>query len=307
MANLDVVGLGMNVLDILIRLDEMPTWQHPGSPSRVLVDGGGWVATALVAAQKFGLRTGFIGTHGNDQNGRIKHQLLAQYGVDLTHDFEIPHPENQLCVVYVRASDGERFFSGPADFSSFFLDPSVLDRAYITQAPLLHLDGYHHQAALQAAEWMRVAGKRVVLDGGTREGPHLGDDQHALAAVTDILIGGSGYLQAFTGEADIEKAGQIALTMGPSVVVQTEGARGSYTFSAEASFHTPAFPIEPVDTTGAGDVFHGAYLYGLVQGWGLTDIARFATAAAALECMSVGGRVGIPTLHEVKEFMKQRP
>lgn len=305
MPKLDVIGLGMNVLDILIRIDQLPTWETPGHPSRILVDGGGLAATAVVAAQQLGLQTGFIGTHGNDQMGWIKDQLLKKYGVDLTHSVEMDCAENQVCVVYVRQADGDRFFSNHPEFWGHYLRPDQLDQAYITSADWLHVDGFHFEAALQAARWMKSAGKHVMFDGGRPHEKHLEHDQRELLPYVDILISGAAFLESITGEADLQTAGRKALELGPAVVVQTVGAEGSYTFTQKECFHTPAMLVEAVDTTGAGDIFHGAYLYGLQQGWEMHAITRFATAASALSCYQVGGRNSIPTLPAIQAFLAE--
>ncbi len=302
-AKLDVIGLGMNVLDILVRVKEMPTWEYPGHPSRIVVDGGGLAATAVVAAQQLGLKTGFIGTHGSDQMGWIKNQLLAKYGVDLSHAVEMGGPENQICVVYVREADGDRFFSNHPSFWGHYLQPEQLNKDYITAADWLHLDGYHFDAAKQAARWMQGAGKRVMYDGGRIHEKHIDQDQREILPDVDVLISGSGFLEAITGEQDLDAAGRKALEMGPSIVVQTEGVDGSYIFTKEECFHQTAMLVDAVDTTGAGDIFHGAYLYGLQQKWNLHDITRFATAASALSCYQVGGRNSIPSLQEINTFL----
>jgi ribokinase len=96
------------------------------------------------------------------------------------------------------------------------------------------------------------------------------------------------------------------LSLGPQIVVQTEGKDGSYTLTAEERFHTPAFDIRVVDTTGAGDVFHGAYLVGLLHGWNLQDVAIFATAVSAIKCTHLGGRKGIPTFEQTLTFLQQQ-
>ena len=302
---INIVGIGMNVLDMLIRLPHMPTWENTGNPSSILIDGGGLVATALVTAQKFGLSTAFIGTSGNDQMGEIKHQLLAKYDVNLDHTIIMPYPENQICVVYINEKSGERHFSVRENFWGHFLSPDQLDRDFITQADYLHMDGYHTEAAMQAARWMHEAGKQVMFDAGKTNEKQIGDANFRLVQQTDILISGSGYLQALTGINDVFEAGRKALELGPRIVVQTEGSDGSYTITAGEQFHTPAYSIEAVDTTGAGDVYHGAYLFGLWQGWNVRRIAKFATASSALECLQMGGRAAIPALDEVYQFLNE--
>jgi len=216
-----------------------------------------------------------------------------------------PHRESQVVVCYVHAKTGERVFCGHEHFSSHQLCAADLDRAYVTAARCLHLDGSHIRAARQAARWMREAGRQVVLDlSTTRKAPS--PECRALVADVDVLIAGSGAVPALTGESDLWAAAAAALALGPAVVVQTEGADGSYTVTREERFHTPAFDVQVVDTTGAGDVFHGAYIFGLLQEWDLRRTASFASAAAALNCTRFGGRAGAPTLEEVEEFQHLR-
>jgi sugar/nucleoside kinase (ribokinase family) len=142
-----------------------------------------------------------------------------------------------------------------------------------------------------------------VLDGG-KTSWEVSSDMVSLVELTDILICGSGFGPALTGKQDIREAGEALLTRGPHLVVQTEGAAGCYTTTALECFHTPAFKVEVMDTTGAGDVFHGAYIFGLLQGWDHKRIARFATAVAAIKCTRLGGRSGIPGFAEVQKFLE---
>ncbi|MGC9371669.1 MAG: carbohydrate kinase family protein, partial [Paracoccaceae bacterium] len=176
---------------------------------------------------------------------------------------------------------------------------------YITSADYLHLDGYHDATALQAARWMQAAGKTVVLDGSKTSGPVRGTMRELVGHV-DVLISGSGFVQGLTGKQDLWAALTAALDFGPCIVVQTEGVDGSYTVTADARFHTPAFRCDVVDTTGAGDVFHGAYIVGLIHGWDLRTIARFATAVSAIKCTRLGGRAGIPTFEEALAYLADR-
>lgn len=119
----------------------------------------------------------------------------------------------------------------------------------------------------------------------------------------DVLISGSGFVQGLTDIPEREKAMHAALEMGPHIVVQTEGEQGCYTVTQDTQFHVPAFSCNVVDTTGAGDVFHGAYIIGLLRGWTLRQNAQFATAVSAIKCGSLGGRAGIPTFDQVVDFL----
>lgn len=305
MADLQIVGLGLTALDVLLRLKDMPTWEQGSSLSDFRFDGGGPVGTALVAASRLGARVGYLGTAGNDEVANLKLRSLTRNGVDTSRVVIRPEPEGQVVVVCVHEQTGERVFSGLRGFDRSLLRAAELDRDYITSADYLHLDGFHPEAALQAAKWMREAGKGVVLDGTKTRGPippHL----RALIQYVDVLICASGFGPSLTGKGDVWEAAEAILGMGPRIVVQTEGNEGSYTVTAEERFHTPAFEVEVVDTTGAGDVFHGAYIVGLLKGWDLRRIALFSTAVSALKCTQLGGRAGIPRYEEVLAFLEER-
>ncbi len=303
---LDIVGLGLATLDVLIRLAELPTWEHGAGCSAVGLDGGGPVGTACVAAARLGARVGYVGTAGNDTLAVLKTQSLQENGVDLSRLAQRDAPENQVVVVYVNHETGERVFSGLHCFSAEPLQVNELEPAYLTSATYLHLDGTHPEAALHAAKVMHAAGKRVSLDGAKCDGNTLGEEVRELIPYTDILICGSGFGRALTGHADLWRAGEAMLILGPQIVVQTEGKDGSYTMTPDESFHTPAFEVDILDTTGAGDVFHGAYLVGLLHGWDLHNIALFASAVAAIKCTHLGGRKGIPSFGQTLAFLRSR-
>ncbi|MFH1086700.1 MAG: PfkB family carbohydrate kinase [Chloroflexota bacterium] len=304
MADLQIVGLGMAVLDVLIRLREMPSWERGGGFSALRLDGGGPVGTAMVAAARLGARVGFVGTAGNDQLAELKLASFVQDGVDLSRLVRRDRPEDQVVLVYVDEQTGERVFAGLRGLERRPLLPEELDRDYITSAEFLHLEGFHTQAALQAAQWMRAAGKRVCLDGSRTDGRPLQPHMTELVHHVDILICGTGFGRSLTGRADLWEAGEAILGLGPQIVVQTEGKDGSYTTTASERFHLPAFDVQVVDTTGAGDVFHGAYLVGLLHGWDLRSVGLFATAVSALKCAQLGGRRGIPRFNDVIAFLE---
>ena len=305
MAGLQIIGLGMATVDILVRTHQMPTFERGAHLDALAVEGGGPVATALAAAARLGARVGFVGTRGCDRLSEIKMQTLAEFGIDASRVVLRQAPEDQVVLVCVNAGSGERIFSGLGMGHNGQLLPEELDQRYLTAADFLHLDGFHGQAALQAARWMRAAGKQVMLDGSATNGP-ISEGMRALVREVDVLICGSGFGPALTGESDLWQAGQAVLAMGPQIVVQTEGSQGSYTVTRTERFHTPAFEGSVVDTTGAGDVFHGAYLVGLLRGWNAYDCALFSTAVSALKCTQLSGRSGIPTFAAARTFLQAR-
>lgn len=305
-AGLDIVGLGMSTLDVLMRMGEMPTWETPRRMLDFGLDGGGPVGTACVAAAHLGARVGYVGTVGNDVVGELKMRFMAEHGVDLSRVVPVDEPEAQVVGVYVHEQTGERLFSILDRFYSTQMPSDALDRDYMTSAEFLHLDGFYPDCAIAAARWMHEAGKRVCLDYHRTDGSAIPAHIIELLEHVDILVCGAEVCRGLTGEEDILNAGPAALEMGLDLVVETYGAEGSYSFSGDEQFHTPAFDVDVLDTTGAGDVFHGAYLVGMLRGFNLRQCAEFAAAAAALKCSKLGGRRGIPSFEETAGFLRER-
>lgn len=303
-SRIQVVGLGLATVDVLTRFDHLPAWNEHVWAEQFGLEGGGMSATGVVAAAKLGATAGFVGTCGNDFLGEFKRRSLSDRGVDTSRLLVRDTPEGCIVLVFVN-HEGERMFCGVRGTKQPGLRPEELDREYITSADYLLIDGMEAQAALVAARWMKEARKTVILD-GWKTLTHLSPQFRELVPYVDILICGSGFVPALTGVKDLHEAGRAALALGPKIVVQTEGADGSYTTTADEEFHTPIFPVQVVDTTGAGDVFHGAYIVGLSRGWSLRQIALFSTAVSAIKCTRLGGRAGIPTFDETLAFLKER-
>ncbi len=306
--SLDVVGLGLAIVDVVLRVERMPSWEDARGLLDFALADGGPAGTACFVASTFGLRTGFIDTLGSDDLGTHRRLSLEKAGVDTSRLVARDGPEDHVVVVYVDAATGERTFSFRRGFLSRPVKASELDRAFIESARILHLDGSHAEAGLAAARWMKQSGGTVVLDAAAT-GRKVLEPTRALVEETDVLICGSGFAPMLTGESDVWRAGRAALDIGPQVVVQTEGAAGSFTVARDfagrrgAAFHTPAFEVDVVDTTGAGDTFHGAWLVGLARGWTLERCARFSSAVAALHCTVLGNRKGIPSMSEALALM----
>jgi sulfofructose kinase len=301
-----IVGLGLATLDVLIRLKEMPTWEHGAPVSGFRFDGGGLVGTAMVAAARLGARVGFVGTAGSDEAAELKLRSFVECGVDLSHLVRRDGPEDQVVLVYVHSETGERTFAGAGGWARQPIQVEELDKAYLVAADYLHVDGLlHYEATLQAAQWMKEAGKTVVMDGSKTSGP-VREGHRRLVPYVDVLITGEGFARGLTGEEDIWAAGEKVLEMGPRIFCETVGERGCYTITRDDRFHVPAFEVDVVDTTGAGDVFHGAYIVGMMHGWTPRQCAQFSTAVSAIKCTKLGGRAGIPTFEQTMAFLKER-
>ncbi len=297
-----IVGVGRCTLDIIFRLPEYPTWSNGVVYDEYSIDGGGQVGTGLVAASKLGAATGYIGTAGSDYAGDMKLESLREWGVDTSRVVRRCGPDGQVILVTVQSGSGERVFSHSDRLDAEALGSGELDYDYVTGADYLLLDGSHPEAAYQAAKWMKEVGKRVMLDGSKSDKP-IEEATRRLIPYVDVLVCGAGFGEKLTDESGVVEAGRKVLELGPSIFIETLGEEGSVTVTAGEEFATPVFDVEVKDTTGAGDVFHGAYLYGLLRSWSLRDIAVFSTGVSALKCTRMGGRRSAPKLSEVLEFL----
>jgi sulfofructose kinase len=289
-----VVGLGQCSLDMLGRIDAYPPVDQKTEIEQLLVQGGGPVATALVTLARLGVPTAFCGRIGGDAHGRQIRAGLRAEGVDCRKLLVDPEGTSQFAFIAVEAGSGHRniFWSRGSARS---LGAADVDVEFIRSARLLHLDGLAAPASCTAARIARRAGVTTVLDGGTfREG------SADLLPLIDHLVVSERFAQAATHCEEPQAALEPLLAHGAQAVTVTCGARGSWTLSRCGEFfHQPAFSVNAVDTTGCGDVFHGGYIYALLQGWPLHRVVAFAAASAALKTRALGGRTAIPSLPEV--------
>jgi ribokinase len=261
--------------------------------------GGGPVSTALVALARLGARTGYVGVLGEDEGGTFLKEEFERERVELSRLRMRAGARSQICIVLVEAGTGRRSILCYRAKGGLVLDGA--DRTYISSARYLHLDGYHMGAAITAARWARADGVKVSFD-ANRPRPMLDE----LLPLVDVLIASERFPPAYTGRGDQVRAGRSLLEMGPETVVITLGAEGCLCLWEDQVIHVPGFRVDVVDTTGAGDAFHGAFLYGLLQGWGLERAAVFANAVAAINCTRLSGRAGLPSLSEVEIFLEKR-
>jgi len=180
------------------------------------------------------------------------------------------------------------------------LKPGDVNLSPFSNAKILHIDSLMIEAAQEAAQQAKNMGLTIVMDAGTmREG------SQELISMVDVLIASEGFAEPLVGDAaPPEKALEVLRALGPKEVIITLGSKGSIGLSGKKINFQKAFPIDAVDTTGAGDVYHGAYIYGMLQKWNMQKCMRFASAASALKCRHIGARKGIPHLEEIKEFMR---
>jgi sulfofructose kinase len=181
------------------------------------------------------------------------------------------------------------------------LRPDEIDREHVLSAKVLLVDGHDIQAAIEAAGWANEAHIPVVYDAGTAR-----ENTDVLFERTNYLAASRVFASAFTGEDDPEKAARAMLGGRRKLSAVTLGDEGCVYATSEGTAYQPAFKVDTVDTTGAGDVFHGALSFGVLKGWPIPEMVEFASAVAAMKCTALGGRTAIPSLPQALEFLRER-
>ncbi len=297
-AKLDVVGLGLNATDTVLLVRDFPAL---GGKERVLSvsrQAGGQMTTALVACQRLGLRARYIGKVGDDDAGRFQLASLRREGLDLRYTQVAPDTPNQFGHIIVDQRTGERTVFWDRD-PRLAVRASEVTPPAIRGARVLHVDGCDVEACVRAAQIARREGVIVVADLDT-----VYKKVETLFPYIDYLIASANFLPAVTGEADPFRVLEyIAREYKMKAPGMTLGRDGALLYAQGRFLYSPGFVVETVDTTGAGDVFHGAFIYGLIAGWPLERILNFSNAMAGLNCTAFGARGGISTEAEAERLM----
>lgn len=294
-----VIGIGVACLDQLILWEDMATPVREAKIVTCDMQGGGMAATAMVTVTRLGGEAEFWGAVGNDWVGDRILKGLEDQRVDTSQVRRIDGKTSPFMVVCIDRRTAQRHFfhwTGLCDADSPL---GSLER--LQDAGCLLTDLTRPETDLAAAREAKRLGVPVVAD---VEG--LGECARRALAHTDYAIADEGCLRDLNAGADHRKACDAIRAMGPAQVVITLGERGLVFLDGERFGRMDAFDVEAVDTTGAGDVFHGAFCYGLTQGFAMDENLAFASATAALKCRRLGGRAGIPCREDVGRFLKDR-
>jgi sugar/nucleoside kinase (ribokinase family) len=300
MSPFDVVGVGLNATDTLLLVPKFPAYAGKGPYTREVVSPGGQVASAMVACARLGLRVKYIGAVGDDERGRIQMESLRGTGIDLEHVQLRKNCANQSAYIIVDQSTGERTVFWRRD-DCLRIDPEQIGPEQITCARLLHIDGHDTPAVAHAARVARAHGIPVTVDVDTI---YAGFDK-VLPQVTH-LVASSEFPGNWTGETDPLRAlVRLRDEYGIHCAVMTLGSHGALALMDGEFVYSPAFVVDCIDTTGAGDVFHGAFCYAVLQGMAMREVLEFSNAMAALNCMALGARGGIRGLEEIRGLMSR--
>jgi sulfofructose kinase len=289
-APFDVVGFGLNSVDHLCVVKRHPRLDSKQQLVAYDQQPGGQVPTALVALQRWGLRTAYVGCFGDDSGGRLARTSLMAEGVDVSAALVRSNTRHHVSVILIDETSGERSVLWQRD-AELMLPADEIRRDVLLSGRVLLLDAVDMPTAIEAARAAKQAGILTVLD---TDAPAPGIDD--LLPFTDVLIVAADFPARLTGIDDVRAALRAAAKRGPWFAGVTLGPGGALALVGGEFHYVSAFRVPVVDSTGAGDVFHAGSIYGLLQGWPVPDTLRFAAAAAALKCAKLGGRPGIPEL-----------
>jgi sulfofructose kinase len=300
MSDFDVVGVGLNATDTLLLVPRFPAYAGKEPFTEEILSPGGQVASAMVTCARLGLRVKYIGTVGDDERGRIQMESLRNSGINLDHVQVRQGCANQSAYILIDNTTGERtvLWRRPECLK---LDPSEIREEMIASARLLHIDGHDTPAVQRAARFARAHGIPVTVDVDTL---YHGFD--GVLPFVDYLVTSSEFPAQWTNERDPFVAlERIQNEYGMKVAAMTLGAHGALARCGGRFHYSPAFVVNCVDTTGAGDVFHGAFCYSVLKGMTIERTLDLCNAMAALNCTALGARGGIRGLDEAEVLMNR--
>lgn len=296
----DCLGFGICALDYLSILDPYPGLDEKVDVVASSVQGGGPVPTAMATMAKLGAEIAFVGKIGDDYEGMIICRELEKFGVNTDYLILGQGVRSLKAFIWVDKNSGKRTVA---------LDKTRMKPVKLKEISFLkdvsfrylHLDGRDIDASIFLAKKVKKDGSEVILDLGS-----LRENIEELFPLVDYLVVSKKFAHDYTQLEDLSQACSELKKIGFKCVVITLSEKGCLWTNSLKVNYFPGFEIEVVDTTGAGDVFHGAFIFGLLKKWKMEKIIEFASACAALKCRKLGGREGIPSLKEVQGFLKKR-
>lgn len=296
----DVIGIGATSVDYVYRLPVLPEADGPQAKIRISshrISCGGQTATALATCAALGLRAKFAGVLGSDENGVRIHAELARLGIDVS-DAMVHEAKNQFAAILVDERTGERIVLWSRD-DGLALRPNELSPELLASARVVHVDDVDQEGAIRAAERARASGAIV-----TSDIDRVTERTEEFVGAVSIPILAEHVPPALTGEKDMERALRKLRTRHSTMLCVTLGRAGAMILEGDTIHFEPAFHVNAVDTTGAGDVWRGAFIHGLLRHEQPKAILRFANAAAAVSCTRAGAIDAVPALADVDDMLQ---
>src|SRR5271170_8233957 len=294
----DILGIGENATDTVLQLAQFPALGSKLEMLGAQILPGGQVATALIACQRWGLRTHYVGAVGDDHAADLHRRELHRAGVHIDLA-QIPRTLSQMSFILIDTSPGERPIVWRRD-PRLTVSPAFLQREWVTSARLLHVDGHDPATTSVAGSWARASGIPVVADLD-----HVAPGLLRLLPFVDYPVTSKEFPVDAAGEQNLLKAlPQLQRKYGSRAICATLGVDGALAWDGNCFCYAPSYKVRVADTTGAGDLFHAGFSFGILQGWELQPILDFSCAAAGLNCQSLGARGGIAKLGKIKELQR---
>lgn len=290
--------MGIIPMDLLYTVERLPRAGEKINAVDCCVQGGGPVPNAMVGLSRLGMKTAVIAVVGDDYLGRMAIEELTREKVDCRLILHKKQP-SAVAVGLIEKGTGRRTITL---YRRIHIGPNDLKTSSLPIPRLVHLDGRDLEAALKLARWARRHKVTVSFDIGS-----VRNDVSPILPLVDHLVVADAFAFPFTRTRSAKGAIKRLSEVCAGSIVVTEGIKGATGCEQGRIFCRPAFRVEAVDTTGAGDSFHAGYLYGLLNGSDMAERLRFGAAAAALKCTQPGARTGAPTRRQLTRFLKGNP
>ncbi len=291
--------LGMVTVDYLCLVPQYPRRGAKTYVTEMSIDGGGQAATAACALAHLGHRVSVAGVCGDDDAGLKCMKWFDQYGVDTGGISLRPGEKSLQSFIMVEEDTAERTIVCHHGSNSW-LTPRDLNPELITSAQVLHLDGHFMQASLEAARIAKSSGVLVSMDG-----ERVFDETEELVSLCDVVVGCEDFAQRLTGTDDPHKALRALSAMGPAWAGRTMGTGGAELLAGGRMYYQPAYRVPALDTTGAGDVFHGGMVHAVLLGQPPQEALATASALAAISITGLGGRSALPDRAGLEDFIQE--
>ena len=294
----DVLGLGSVGVDFIGTVDCWPEEGNKQLLQSLSIHDGGLVGTALAVASRLGGKAGYVGSLGKSDLANRAIHAFQKDNVDVSLVLRTQDAEPIVAMVMTNIHSGERNIFWTRQGVQYPFPDEISDQKWYEKTKVFLFDNESGQAGLEAAKIARLHGLPIVID-VEKDEPHVNEAM----ACSNHLVVSKGFATAYTGMEQISDILESLRSSAEQTVIITCGDKGCAGLTANDCFKVPALPIEAVDTTGCGDVFHGAYALAIARGMPVKQAAQFANVAAALSATKIGGRDGIPTLDEVNRSL----
>ena len=308
MKKYDIIGIGNPGQDMVVELEKIPYEEVSSRMYDCSFQGGGWVATALCAAGNLGAKASMLGVIGDDTFGKMIVDDFKYNNVDTEHLVVAKGKRSNFCIcITERSTKSKHLISRGGELREVELDD--IDEDFIKSARMIHV-GFVNEAVRKAADIIHEDGGKVSVDAAYYK-PYVYENYD----IFDIFIGSEYYFDGVCEELGMKAAKDLTddekykvmeyvQSKGPDIVIFTFGEHGSMGIYGDKRFVQPAMNAEIKDTTGAGDVFHGAFDVAYLNGLSVPEAAKFATGVSTIKCTQMGGRAGIPDSKILDKFLR---